>query len=147
MPRYDKYDPIANGFRAALAADFPDANLGKLYGVGLDNTGKLVIGAGHTGILGVLVCTEKPGVLGPLKQVSRIDVMTHGCVVGFCATAGVPGTDVGVAGSPYFSDTSGNISLTPADGAVLVGFTVEPDRLEVNVVPTALVKGQFGLSA
>lgn len=138
MARYDKYDPIANGFRADIAADFPDANLGKIYGVGLDTTGKVVIGAGNSGVCGVLVVTQKPGRVGPLKEVPRIDIMTHGCVTDFGPTAGVPGTDFGVAGTKYYSDAAGVISATGGTGKVLVGITTEPDRLEVNVVPNPL---------
>lgn len=135
MARYDKYDPITGGFRVAVAADFPDANLGKLYGVGLDSTGKLVIGSGQTGIIGVLVVTQKPGRVGPTKEVSVLDVMRQGCITDFGPTSGVPGQDFGVAGTAYYSDAAGNISSTWAAGSFYVGTTVEPDRLEVNVNP------------
>jgi len=131
MPRYDKFDPVANGFRVNVAADYADADLGKIFGVGLDSTGKVVKGNGQSGVIGVLVVTSKPGVVGPLKQIARVDVMTQGCVTDFCATAGVPGTDVGVAGTKYYSDASGNISTTAT--GTYVGVCVEPDRLEVNV--------------
>lgn len=143
MARYDKYDPIANGFRAHIAADYPDANLGKIYGVGLDSTGKVVIGAGTSGIVGILVVTEKPGVVGPLRQVSRVDIMTHGCVTDFGETADTPGVDFGTAGTQYFSDDEGNITktapTTAGDKYWVVGTTVEPDRLEVNFNPVAIV--------
>ena len=59
--------------------------------------------------------------------------MTQGCVTDFCKTADVPGVDVGVAGTKYFSDAAGLISTTA--GGIFVGVTVEPDRLEVNVKP------------
>jgi hypothetical protein len=146
MARYDKYDPIANGFRAAIYQDFPDANLGKVYGVGLNASGQVVIGSGQSGIIGLLVITQKPGRVGPLKEVPVIDVMRKGCITDFGPTAGNPGVDFGVAGTPYFSDASGIITATPADGSFYVGTTVEPDRLEANVLPLALVKGMFGLA-
>lgn len=143
MARYDKYDPIANGFRAHVAADYPDDHLGKIYGVGLDSTGKVVIGAGNSGVVGILVVTEKPGVVGPLRQVSRVDIMTHGCVVDFGETSGDPGVDFGTAGTQYFSDAAGNITKTAPTTAGakywIVGTTVEPDRLEVNFNPVAVV--------
>lgn len=145
MARYDKFDPIANGYRASIAANFPDANLGKIYGVGHDAVGNLVIGAGTSGVKGVLVLTQKPGRVGPLKEVSRVDVMVHGCITDFGATAGNPGVDFGVAGQDYFSDASGNISVTPAVGSVYVGHCNEADRLEVNVVPIPLIATQFGV--
>jgi hypothetical protein len=146
MARYDKYDPINGGFRAAIAADFPDDHLGKVYGVGLDSTGKIVFGGGQSGILGLLVVTQKPGRVGPNKEVAILDVMRSGCITDFGPTAGNPGVDFGVAGTKYFANSStGVVSATPAVGSVLVGATVEPDRLEVNVVQNPLITGQYGL--
>lgn len=135
MARIDKSDPINSTFRAHIAADFPDANLGKLYGVGLDSAGKVVIGAGVDGIVGVMVLTEKPGMVGPLRQVARIDVMYGGEVTDFGPTTGVPGVDFGTAGHAYYSTQAGVISDTWADGSVYVGHCVEPDRLVVRVNP------------
>lgn len=139
MARIDKSDPINSTFRAHIAADFPDANLGKLYGVGLDTAGKVVIGAGVDGIVGVMVLTEKPGMVGPLRQVARIDVMYSGEVTDFGPTVGVPGTDFGNAGHAYYSDAAGNITDVWAAGSTYVGHAVEPDRLvvKVNSIPAA----------
>jgi len=135
MARIDKSNPFNSTFRAFIAADFPDANLGKLYGVGLDATGKVVIGAGVDGIVGVMVITEKPGMVGPLRQVARIDVMKSGEVTDFGPTTGVPGTDFGTAGLAFYAAANGNISSTWASGSTYVGHCVEPDRLIVNVIP------------
>lgn len=139
MARIDKSDPINSTFRAHIAADFPDANLGKLYGVGLDSAGKVVIGAGVDGIVGVMVLTEKPGMIGPLRQVARIDVMYSGEVTDFGPTTGVPGTDFGAAGHAYYSNAAGVISDVWAAGSTYVGHCVEPDRLivKVNSIPAA----------
>lgn len=146
MARVDKYDFQTGGFRAHVAADYADADLGKLFGFGLDSSGKMVKGNGQTGQIGVWVCTEKPGVVGPLREVSRLDIMREGCVTDFGPTTGVPGVDFGVAGTRYFSNpTTGAISATPAVGGYYVGVTVEPDRLEVNFNPIPLVTGQYGL--
>ena len=135
MARFDKSDPINSTFRAHVAVNYPDDDLGKLFGVGLDSSGKVVKGAGQTGIIGVTVVTEKPGVVGPLRDVSRIDVMRSGCITDFGPTSGTPGVTFGAAGTKYYSDANGAISATNAAGSVYVGSTVEPDRLEVNVVP------------
>lgn len=146
MARIDKYDPITGGFRADVAADYADADLGKLFGFGLDSTGKMVKGNGQSGQLGVWVVNQKVGRVGPLREVARLDIMREGCVTDFGPTAGVPGTDFGVAGTKYFSHpTTGAISATPALGGYYVGATVEPDRLEVNFSPIPIVTGQFGL--
>ena len=136
MSRVDKYDPITGGFRADVAVDVLDADLGKLYAYGLDSTGKAVKGAGQSGCLGVCVFNDKPGRVGPLKEVSRQDIMREGCVTDFGPTAGVPGTDFGLAGTKYFANAAtGAISATGGTGTYYVGATVEPDRLEVNFIP------------
>lgn len=133
MARFDQSDPINSTFRVDIAADYPDANLGKLYGVGLDSSGKLIVGAGQDGICGVLVLNQKPGRVGPLREVQRVDVMFCGEITDFGPTAGVPGTDFGLAGTAYYSDAAGLITATWASGSYFVGRTVEPDRLIVNV--------------
>jgi hypothetical protein len=136
MARVDKYDPITGGFRADVALDVLDADLGKLYAYGLDSTGKAVKGAGQSGCLGVWVFNDKPGRVGPLREIQRQDIMREGCVTDFGPTAGVPGTDFGVAGTKYFANaTTGAISATGGTGTYYVGATVEPDRLEVNFQP------------
>lgn len=146
MARVDKYDPITGGFRAHVAVDYPDADLGKLFGFGLDTTGKMVKGPGtNSGILGVWACTEKPGVVGPLREVSRLDIMREGCITDFGYTAGNPGVDFGTAGQRVFCTAAGLIVGTAAVGSYYVGCTVEPDRLEVNFNPIPLIAGQFGL--
>ncbi len=132
MARIDKGDPMASTFRVDVAGDFPDANIGKLYGWGLDASGKAVIGAGQSGIVGVWVVNDKPGRVGPLREVPRIDLMRAGCVTDFGPTAGIPGVNFGVAGTKYYAHADGSIDSTAAAG-VYVGTTVEPDRLEVNV--------------
>lgn len=145
MARIDKSDPMTSTFRVDVAADFVDANIGKLFGWGLDSTGKAVIGAGQSGIQGVWVVNDKPGRVGPLREVPRIDLMRAGCVTDFGPTTGTPGVNFGAAGTKYFCLANGNIQATPVVGAVFVGTTVEPDRLEVNLDPTPIIAGQFGL--
>lgn len=112
MPRYDKYEPYASGFRAPLAADWPraDAVGGVAYGVGFDAAGKLVKGAGVTGILGVLVLTQASQ-LSTAKHLAGawVDVMTSGEIVEWETTAGV----AGVVGTNYY--------IVAATGAIVAG--------------------------
>lgn len=117
MARYDKYDPINGGFRATIAADYPDSLLGAIVGVGMNSAGQLVVGAGQTGIIGVLVLTQKPGRVGPQREVSVVDVMQMGCVTDFGPTSGTPGVNYGAAGTPYYSDSAGNISSAATQSA------------------------------
>lgn len=123
MARYDKYDPKAGGHRGPLFADFPAANAGKPYGVGINATGDVVIGAGTTGIIGVLVLTRK------MNAGDIVDVMRNGEIVEWATTAGV----AGVPGTKYYSDAAGVISTT--NTGVPVGYTVEGSRLIAWVKP------------
>jgi hypothetical protein len=132
MARIDKGDPMVSTFRVDVAADFLDANIGKLFAWGLDSSGKAVIGAGASGLVGVWVVNDKPGRVGPLREVQRIDLMRMGCVTDFGPTAGTPGVTFGVAGTKYYAHADGTIDATATAGTY-VGTTVEPDRLEVNI--------------
>lgn len=117
LANYDKYDPKAGGFRAALEADWLQGDLKRVVGVGLNASGNVVKGGGNTGLVGVLVLTEK------LKAGDVVDVMTAGEIV-----------DVGgTAGSVYYAEpTAGVVSTTSAAGATKVGHTVKADRLVVR---------------
>ena len=103
MSRYDKYEPKNGGYRAPLAVDFDPNNLERIFGVGHDANGRVVIGAGATGVTGVLVLTMAR------KAGKIIDVMTSGDVIEFGPTEGEPGVDFGRPGTVYYSDANGNI--------------------------------------
>lgn len=122
MARYDKYDPVDGGFRAPLAADFAAADLNKCLGVGLDVNGRVVIGAGNTGIVGTLVLTKA------LKAGDIVDVMTDGEQVEMTGLA---------AGTVYYADAATGAlgAVAPAAGvnAARVGHTVEATRLVVRM--------------
>lgn len=126
MARYDKYEPKGGGFRAPLAASWAPGDVGVPFGVGMDAQGRIVKGAGNTGIKGVLVLT-KVRAAGDI-----VDTMTDGEVVEFA----------GVAGTNYFADgatgalVAGTGTATgtgPATaGSKYVGATVEATRLVVR---------------
>lgn len=118
MARYDKYEPKAGGFRAALAADWASGDVAVAFGVGLDSSGNVVKGAGATGVLGVLVLTKVR------KAGEIIDVMTGGEIV----EAGL------VAGTVYFAHASTGVISTTNTGT-RVGHTVEGSRIVVRVIP------------
>lgn len=117
MARYDKFDPYANGFRARVAVDYPDADLGKIFGCGINSAGNVVKGAGQTGIIGIMVVTQKPGRVGPLREVAVIDVMTNGCVTDFGPSdqLSIPGVNFGAAGTRYYSDINGVITSSSVE--------------------------------
>jgi hypothetical protein len=134
ISRYDKYDPISGGFRAPLAANFaytsskPDwahTNLNRVIGVGLNASGQVVIGAGNSGIVGVMILGE-PAAAGDV-----VDVMTNGEIVEFLAGNGT----AAVAGTVYTTvTTDGTYGTVAADAThIKIGWTVEATRLVVRL--------------
>jgi hypothetical protein len=129
MARYDKYDPISGGFRAPLAADFTTAgNFGKVYAVGINASGQVVIGAGQTGIVGVMVLSSAR------YAGDVVDVMTQGEIVDLNLTtpfdnfAAAP-----VAGTTYYGVTADGTINTTATANKRIGWTVESKRLVVRI--------------
>jgi hypothetical protein len=118
MPRFDKYEPKAGGFRARLAADWAAAD-GVPIAVGLDTNGRVVVGAGNSGVKGVVILVAENKLAG-----DTVDVMTAGEILEFA----------GVAGTTYTANTTtGVISSAAASGTqIKVGHTVEADRLIVR---------------
>lgn len=119
--RYDKYDPISGGFRAPLNADWLDADVGIPFAVGLNASGKVVKGAGTTGVRAVLV-VDKIG----FKANDIVDCMTNGEIVDVTSPVLVAGTKYGGVSA------SGVIGATGAGVGSEVGYTVEATRLIVR---------------
>lgn len=118
MARIDKFDPYIGNFRAPLAAaiTLASTNVEKILPVGLDTSGRVVIGAGNTKIVGVLVVTE------PKNAGDIVDVMTDGELVECTGLT---------AGTVYYSSTAGVVNTT-ATGTYL-GYTIEATRMIVKV--------------
>lgn len=121
MARYDKYEPLTGGHRAALNADWLDADLNKVVPVSLNASGKVVKGtAGQSGFIGV-VCLTKKRLANDI-----VDVMQDGEIVELTGL---------VAGTRYYAAADGN-SLVPSTGTVtglrMVGWTVEATRMVVR---------------
>lgn len=116
MARFDKYDPVSGGFRALLNAAYTGS--ANVVGVGLNSSGKVVVGAGVTGIVGV-ICSPLDKAAG-----QPIDVMTDGEIVQFG----------GAAGTVYTANTTTGAVTTAAASATqaLVGWTAEANRLIVR---------------
>jgi hypothetical protein len=148
QPSYDKYDPIASGFRGRLAADLTLTNGSFLGGVSLNASGKVVVGtAGQSGLVGVLLknaprssvgqFSTPPGAVSqyaPIATVagSQVDIMQFGEINGLDTTAFPAGTKV-------YTTAAGVIAAGGvATGRFLIGFTIEAGRLRVNC-PAGLV--------
>jgi hypothetical protein len=117
MARYDKYEPFSGGFRAPLAAATTGGAQFTPVGVGLDANGRVVAGAGVSGIVGVYI----PHALRSALDI--VDVMTDGEIVEMTGL---------VAGTRYYAATAdGAISTTNTGKSI--GFTVESTRLVVRM--------------
>lgn len=123
MARIDKYQPVAGGFRAPLNAAYTGA--AAPLGVGLNSSGRVVAGAGQTGIIAV-ICSPYDKAAGDI-----IDCMTNGELVEFG----------GAAGTVYTANTTTGVISSGAASAtqVAIGFTAEADRLIVRAVPTGYI--------
>jgi TusA-related sulfurtransferase len=95
-------------------------DVGVVKGVGLDVNGKVVLGAGQTGVCGVICPSNVMAINDP------IDVMTDGEIVDVALTAG----------TNYYANTTTGVLETgaPAAGAnkTKVGWTVQAWRLIVR---------------
>jgi len=120
VARFDKYDPISGGFRAPLNFDVASGDVGKIIGVGLNANGRIVKGAGNTGVRGV-ICPTQPMAAGDI-----IDTMTSGEIVDVTGLA---------AGTVYYTAAADGAVSTTNTGTH-VGHTVEAERLVVRVRPT-----------
>lgn len=118
MARYDKYDPIDGGFRAATASAIVAADKNTLLAVGLDSAGRVVVGAGQSGVVGVVVAHDAK------KAGDIVDVMTDGEILELA-------TATYVAGTVFYAATNGAISTT--NTGTRIGHTVEAGRLVVRV--------------
>lgn len=121
MARFDKYDPISGGFRAPLDFAVVAGEVGTIIGVGLNANGRVVKGAGNTGVRGA-ICPVKVMAVGDI-----IDVMDAGDIVDVAGLA---------AGTVYYvNDATGAVeAAAPAVGAnkSQLGATVEATRLVVR---------------
>lgn len=126
MSRYDKYDPYDGGFRARLNAAITSTNVGKIYAVSINTSGRVVIGgAGLIDIRGLICPTE------PMPVGAAIDVMTDGEIADATETAGTAFT----AGTLVYAHADGTVDDTATAGKAM-GFTVETTRVIVRAETT-----------
>lgn len=129
--RFDKYNGFVGGFRAALNAAMSATgdDIGKIQGVSINSSGRVVIGAAaETQIIG-LICPVKVMSAGDI-----IDVMTSGEIVSAVKTAG----------TAFAAGDIVTVAITGAVGATAVGagfkavaHMIELDRMVVRCpIPT-----------
>lgn len=132
MARIDKTESAVGVVRAALNFAIEEADYDTIIGVGLNAQGRIVRGAGNTGIVGVI---------NPSKARTKIGQITDIFVLGDVVDC------VGLAaGTTYYVDGAtgalaagdAGTGAAPAAGAgstagsVRIGFTVEADRLVIR---------------
>lgn len=123
MSRIDKYDPVSGGFRAPLNALVAAADVGKIYAVAVNTSGKVIrtgLGA-ETAVMG-LICAVRP-----MSANEPIDVMTHGEIVEATFTAGTAFT----AGALVYAHADGTVDNTATAGKI-VGKMIELSRMVVR---------------
>lgn len=129
MSRFDKVGPYVGGFRAKLAVALLAADVGKMWGVGLNASGQVTMTAPASGILGV-ICAVRPMAIG-----EPIDVMTSGEIADFTLQNG----SAAAAGTRYYASVADGTWSTTNTGTHL-GWTVEASRFVVRVTRLAALQ-------
>jgi hypothetical protein len=117
MARVDKTESAVGVHRAQLAAAYTGA--AAPIGVGLDSNGRVVPGAGATGIIGVLCQPSNKA------AADVVDIIALGELVEFA----------GVAGTLYTANTTTGVISSAAASVtqIPVGYTVEATRLVLKI--------------
>jgi hypothetical protein len=130
VARIDKIPP-GSSFRAKLAVAWPSSDKGKVYGVGLNASGKVVKGAGATGILGIY-CPN-----GALAADEVIDVMKAGSELADFNFLN-DGTTATIAATKYYGIPADGLITATSAGNTLIGHTVEKDGFNRLVIDAKL---------
>lgn len=128
MARIDKVDSVGGVCRAQLAAAW--AGQAAPIGVGLDVNGRLVVGAGNSGLIGVLCIPTAR------KAGQQVDIVKFGELVEFAGVAGTTYWADGVTGVIAAGVAGGGAPAAGAGtgaGSVRIGHTIEATRLFVHV--------------
>lgn len=121
MARIDKTDSAVGVVRAALNADIDEANFNEIKCVGLNAQGRIVYGAGQTGVVGVIISDRTVRKAGKIA-----DIFVLGDALEVDGLA---------AGTTYYADpVTGDLTADAGAGAnTRIGFTVEADRLVIRL--------------
>ena len=138
MSRYDKYEPRAGGFRAALNAAIAAADVGKIYAVGINGSNRVIrTGIAATADIAGVICAVRPMSAGEI-----IDVMTSGEIVEATTTAGAAFTN----GAKVYGHTDGNVDSTATTSKYL-GQVVEATGSTHRIIVRVPLGPASGLTA
>jgi hypothetical protein len=119
--RMDKTNPQVGVVRAPLNADVTSGSWNKVLGVGLNSSGRVVIGVGVAalGIVGVAIFDKTNSKAG-----MPVDIFKLGEII-------LSGADLLTAATAYTANTTTGVVSNAAASAtqIAVGFTVQNDRL------------------
>lgn len=142
--RWDKYDGYVGNFRAMLNADTTADQANIILAVGINSSGAVVIGAGQTGISGLMILPVGndyiTGAVLPGPQAGdAVDIGKHGEITNFFPTkfassAFAANDTPAAAGTKYYAHANGTVDAVKGADGIYVGHTVEATRLIVNVV-------------
>lgn len=118
MARIDKTQSAIAVTRALANADFAEADFDTIVPVGINGTGRVVKGAGQSGVIGIAI----PGKTA-YKAGSVVDIFGNGSEAVECAGL--------AAGTKYYAAADGAVSTT--NTGTYIGFTVEADRLVIVI--------------
>lgn len=141
MARIDKTESAIGMQRveAGWAADAATGELDNVRGVGIDSTGKAVVGAGNTGIVGLSVRSKifrRAGDLAEiisLGEIVEIENLAAGTKY-YCDSDGELTADADAGdGDPGNASATPPVFPTAATPHTYVGYTIEADRLVVRL--------------
>lgn len=120
--RVDKTDSAVGVVRGTLAADVAAENTGKVLGVGFNAQGRTVLGAGTSGVIGVIIPNKISRKAG-----DRCDIFVLAEIL--ADSTETPLT----AGAKYYVDNTTGALTATATGGTQVGFSAEVDRLVIRL--------------
>lgn len=124
MARFDKA-PLGGTFRAPLLVAVTNTALMNIVtSVSIDANGKVVVGAGNTGVVGIVIF-EHAFAVGDI-----VDVMKRGEVAEFDSPDDATPR---VAGTNYYAIAASGLITATAGANIPIGHTVEKSRLVVDL--------------
>lgn len=118
MARIDKTESAVGVVRAENAAAIDEADFGIIYGVGLNGSGRVVKGAGQSGVIGVTHFDRRTRKVGAIVDIFKLGDFVE--------------CDGLVAGTKYYADAATGV-ISSTNTGTYVGFTVEAGRLVLAI--------------
>jgi len=124
--RIDKTESSVGVVRGVLNADIANTEWNRLRAVGINSSGKVVLGAGQSGIVGIAIIDRTNYRAG-----RRVDIFKLGEAI---LTNDATENSILVAGTRYTANTTtGVVSAAAASASqIAIGYTQEADRFIIQ---------------